>query len=317
MNRRSFGQTGLQVHPICLGGNVFGWSADEATSFKVLDAYVQAGGNFIDTADVYSRWVPGHHGGESETILGRWLKRMGQREELVIATKVGMEVAEGKGLSRKHILKAVERSLNRLQVDTIDLYYAHQDDPSTELDETLEAFDELVRQGKVRAVAASNYTAERLEKALMLARSKNYKGYTGLQVSYNIVDRSVYEGALESLCSSEGLGVVGYYSLAAGFLSGKYREGQPLPSTPRAQGVESRYMNPHGFHVLHTLEKVAEQLGATIAQASLAWVLARESMTGPIVSGSTPEQVEEFMKAADLRLSSEALYLLDNASKVS
>jgi aryl-alcohol dehydrogenase-like predicted oxidoreductase len=315
MNRRSFGQTGLQVHPICLGGNVFGWSADEGTSFKVLDAYIQSGGNFIDTADVYSRWVPGHHGGESETVLGRWLKRMGQREELVIATKVGMEVAEGKGLSRKHIHKAVEHSLNRLQVDYIDLYYAHQDDPSTDLDETLEAFDELVRQGKVRNVAASNYTAQRLERALQLAKDKSYRGYTGLQVSYNIVARSVYEGDLESLCSSEGLGVVGYSSLASGFLTGKYREDQPLPSSPRAQNVKNLHMNPHGFRVLHTLEKVAEQLGATIPQVALAWVLARQSMTGPIVSGTTPEQVHEFMKAADLRLSNEAIYLLDNASQ--
>jgi aryl-alcohol dehydrogenase-like predicted oxidoreductase len=314
MNRRSFGQTGLQVHPICLGGNVFGWSADEATSFKVLDAYVHAGGNFIDTADVYSRWVPGHHGGESETILGRWLKRMGQHEELVIATKVGMEVAEGKGLSHKHIHQAVERSLQRLQLDTIDLYYAHQDDAQTPLEETLEAFDDLIQKGKVRAVAASNYTAQRLGRALEIAREKGYRGYTGLQVSYNLLERQVYEGDLESLCSSEGLGVVGYYSLAAGFLSGKYREGEPLPSSPRAQGVKNKYMNAHGFRVLHTLEKVAEQLGATVGQVALAWGLSRPSMTGPIVSGTTPEQVQEFMRATELRLSPEALYLIENAS---
>lgn len=314
MNRRSFGPSGLQVHPICLGGNVFGWTIDQATSFKVLDAYVHAGGNFIDTADVYSRWVPGHHGGESETILGHWLKRT-RRDELVIATKVGMDMPDGKGLGTKHIHHSVENSLKRLGVDHIDIYYAHLDDASTPLEETMEAFDGLIKQGKIRTVAASNYTAPRLEQALRIAREKGYKPYSGLQVSYNIVDRGVYEGDLESVCSSEGLAVVGYYSLAAGFLSGKYREDQPLPSSPRAEGVKAKYMNPHGFRVLHTMEKVAEQLGATVGQVALAWVLSRPSMTGPIVSGTSPEQVAEFMGAADIRLSSEALFLLDQASK--
>lgn len=311
---RAFGRSNIQVHPICLGGNVFGWTADEATSFKVLDAYHREGGNFIDTADVYSRWVPGNHGGESETVIGHWLKQKGIRSEMVIATKVGMAVAEGSGLSRKHILQGVEASLKRLNTDYIDIYYAHLDDEATPLEESLEAFDSLKQQGKIRAVACSNYSATRLARALATARDKGYQPYEGLQVSYNLAARRIYEGELESLCESENLGVVSYYSLASGFLSGKYRPDQPLPHSPRAEGVKGQYMNDAGFHLLSVMDKVAAELGASLSQLALAWVLARPSMSGPIVSGSSPEQVEEFMGATRLRLSPEVLMLLDQAS---
>jgi aryl-alcohol dehydrogenase-like predicted oxidoreductase len=251
MRTRILGRSGIEVGPLALGGNVFGWTIDEAASFKILDAFAASGLNLIDTADVYSVWVPGHTGGESETIIGNWLKRSGARGRVVIATKVGIEIAPGeKGLSRTHILRSVEQSLNRLRTDVIDLYQAHQDDPRTPLEETLGAFGELVAQGKVRAIGASNYTAARLAEALTVSREEGLPRYESLQPDYNLVDRAGYEAELEPLCAREGLGVIPYYSLAAGFLTGKYRTQADLSKSARGAKVGKSYLNERGLRVL-------------------------------------------------------------------
>jgi aryl-alcohol dehydrogenase-like predicted oxidoreductase len=260
MTLRNLGRTDLCVSPLCLGGNVFGWTADEAASFEVLDAYVAGGGNFIDTAEVYSRWVPGHMGGESEAILGRWLRSRKNRDRVVIATKVGApmgDAPEQKGLSRRRILEAVDDSLRRLQTDVIDLYQAHFDDAETVLDETLSTFDDLIKEGKVRHVGASNYTAPRLKEALETAQRLGLRPYETMQPEYNLLDRDQYEGELQALCVERELGVITYYSLASGFLSGKYRKGQPLPASSRAASVQRAYMNARGFRVLTVLDSVA------------------------------------------------------------
>ncbi len=257
MKTRQLGNSGLQVGPLAFGGNVFGWTADEAASFKLLDTFVAAGFNLIDTADVYSRWVSGHQGGESETILGRWLKHSGKRGQVVIATKVGMEMGPTeKGLSRAYVLQAVERSLQRLQIDSIDLYQAHKDDETTPLEETLGAFADLIKQGKVRAIGASNYTAERLAQALRVSKENRLPRYECLQPLYNLSDRAPYEEALEPLCVKEGLGVIPYYSLAAGFLTGKYRSEADLAQSQRGKTVK-KYLNDRGQRILAALDVVA------------------------------------------------------------
>jgi aryl-alcohol dehydrogenase-like predicted oxidoreductase len=307
MQTRTLGKTDLQVAPICLGANVFGWTVDEATSPAVLDAYFEAGGNFIDTANVYS-------GGQSEMIIGRWMKELGNRDNMVVVTKVGMKAGPGpedQGLSRLHINASIEASLRRLQTDHVDLYLAHRDDPDTPLDETLEAFDRLVQEGKVRYVGASNYGAERLAEALRTSGSRGFARYVCLQPRYNLVTRADYEGELEALCQREGLGVITYSSLASGFLSGKYHRGEPLPPSARAANVQTRYMNDHGFAVLDALERVAKARGVTDTQVALAWILANPSVTAPIASGSSPAQVRELMGAADLRLTPEEIAALD------
>lgn len=318
MNLRDLGRTGLRVSPLCLGGNVFGWTADEAASFAVLDAYVEGGGNFIDTAESYSRWVSGHHGGESETILGRWLKRRGSRDGLVIATKVGApmgDAPEQKGLSRRRILDAVEGSLRRLQVDAIDLYQAHFDDPDTPLDETLATFDELVKSGKVRHIGASNYTAERLQSALDTADRLELRPYETMQPEYNLLDRDQFEGPLQQLCRDQGLGVLTYFSLASGFLTGKYRPDRPLPSSGRAQKVQDTYMNERGFRVLDALDAVAAEAGATVADVALAWVMAQPGVTSAIASATSPEQVRDLLAATRLRLDESQLRRLTDAGR--
>lgn len=313
MRMRTLGRSRIEVGPLALGGNVFGWTIDEAASFKVLDAFVAAGLNLIDTADVYSAWAPGNKGGESETIIGNWLKKSGNRSRVVIATKVGMEIAGEKGLSRAHILRSVERSLNRLQTDVIDLYQAHKDDPDTPLDETLGAFGELVAQKKVRAIGASNYTAARLEEALRVSREQGLPRYETLQPDYNLVDRAGYEADLEPLCRREGLGVIPYYSLAAGFLTGKYRTEADLSKSTRGSKVKSSYLNERGLRVLAAVDAVASDLKVGPAQVALAWLMARPGITAPIASATTPAQLDELVAAVRLELGPDAIEKLNAA----
>ena len=305
------GNTSLDIFPLCLGGNVFGWTADERQSFAVLDAYSAAGGNFIDTADVYSAWVPGHAGGESETILGRWMAERRNRERMVIATKVGM-LGALKGLSARTIRAAAEDSLRRLQTDRIDLYYAHADDAATPLEETLRAFDSLVREGKVRHIAASNYSAPRLAEALAVSSRLGLARYVALQPHYNLVHRAEYEEALAPLCSREGLSCFPYYALASGFLSGKYRSGSKVESARAA--AASKYLDDRGRRLLGTLDAVAAGRGTTVAAVSLAWLLTRPAVAAPIASARTPEQLAELLPAVSLRLADDEKKRLDDAS---
>jgi aryl-alcohol dehydrogenase-like predicted oxidoreductase len=314
MKTRSLGRSGIEVGPLALGGNVFGWTIEEAASFQVLDAFVASGLNLIDTADVYSVWVPGHTGGESETIIGNWLKKSGARGRVVIATKVGIEIAPGeKGLSRAHILRSAERSLNRLQVDTIDLYQAHQDDPDTPLDETLGAFGDLVAQKKVRAIGASNYSAARLAEALRVSGERGLPRYESLQPDYNLVDRAGYEAELGPLCVREGLGVIPYYSLAAGFLTGKYRTAADLAKSARGAKVGKSYLNERGLRILGAVDAVAADLKVSQAQVALAWLIARPGITAPIASATTPAQLDDLVAATRLALDADAIARLDAA----
>jgi len=315
MKMRTLGRSGIEVAPLALGGNVFGWTIDEAASFRVLDSFVAQGLNLIDTADVYSIWVPGNKGGESETIIGKWLKQSGNRSRVVIATKCGLEIAPGvKGLSRAHIFKSAEQSLNRLQVDTIDLYQAHQDDPDTPLEETLGAFAELVSQKKVKAIGASNYSAARLADALRVSKELGLPRYEMLQPNYNLCDRADFEKELEPLCLREGVGVIPYYSLAAGFLTGKYRSEADLAKSARGAKVKKNYLNERGLRVLAALDKVAGEYRVPQAQVALAWLMARPSITAPIASATTPTQLEELAAATRLQLNPEAIASLDAAS---
>jgi len=310
---RQLGKSGLAVGPLAFGGNVLGWTADETTSFKVLDAFVAAGLNLIDTADVYSRWIPGHHGGESETILGNWMKSRGNRSRVIIATKVGVEMAQGEqGLSRAYILRAVDRSLARLKTDYIDLYQSHRDDPNTPLEETLGAYADLMRAGKVRAIGASNFTAERLSAALAASSAHGLPRYEALQPWYNLYDRSSFEGELAALCRREQLGVVSYFSLASGFLTGKYRTEADLAGRARAYRVKDM-MNERGSRILAALDEVARELNASPAQVSLAWLIAR-GVTAPIASATNVEQMQELAGSVRLTLGADALAALDEAS---
>lgn len=315
MESRKLGNSGLTIAPLAFGGNVFGWTADEATSFKLLDGFVGAGLNFIDTADVYSRWHPGNQGGESETIIGKWLKQRGNRSKVVIGSKVGIEMPKGgKGLSRKWITEEVENSLRRLQTDYIDLYMSHRDDPETPLQETLETYASLIKQGKVRAIGASNYTAARLKEALTASRQHGLPRYETLQPQYSIVERAEFEGDLEQLCLEEKIGVICYYSLASGFLTGKYRTKADLQNRARGSRVE-KYLNAQGERVLAALDAVAARYNAKPSQVALAWLIARPSITAPIASATSPEQLQEIIRAPDLKLDQAALDQIDVASK--
>jgi aryl-alcohol dehydrogenase-like predicted oxidoreductase len=314
MKLRPFGRSGLQVSPLCLGGNVFGWTADEAASFALLDRFVEAGGNFVDTANVYSRWVPGHQGGESESVIGRWLKQRGGRDRVVIATKVGMDMPGlGPGLAPALIERGVEDSLRRLQTDRIDLYYAHSDDPKTPLRDTLEAFDRLVKAGKVRAIAASNYSAERLEEALAVSAREGYARYEGLQPQYNLIDRQPFESTLAPVCLRHGLGVATYYSLASGFLSGKYRRPEDIEGRPRS-GALKEYANERGWRIVAALHAVAERLSSTPAAVALAWLMAQPAVTSAIASATSVKQLDELLKATELTLDAASRAELDAAS---
>ena len=312
MKQRTLGASGLSVAPIMLGGNVFGWTADEKTSFAVLDAFAAGGGNFIDTADVYSAWIPGNSGGESETLIGKWLRGRGRRDKMVIATKVGMLEGEGgQGLKASRIAAACEASLKRLQTDVIDVYFAHRDDPETPLDETLDAFDALVKAGKVRALGASNYSAERLAEALAISDRNGWARFTVLQPQYNLLKRDDYEGPLQRLAIDEMIGVVPYYGLASGYLSGKYRIPADL-SGARAAAVK-KWMDGQGPSVLAALDSVSTETGASLAAIALAWVKEQPGITAPIASASKPEQVADLITAATLTLTPDQLSRLTAA----
>jgi aryl-alcohol dehydrogenase-like predicted oxidoreductase len=310
--RNPLGSTDLQVFPLCLGGNVFGWTADEAQSFAVLDAYAEGGGNFIDTADSYSAWVLGHAGGESETILGRWMQERGNRERTIVATKVG-QMPGLDGLSAATIRQAAEDSLRRLGTDRIDLYYAHRDDPKTPLEETLRAFDELVKAGKVRWIAASNYSAERLAEALAISEREGLARFAALQPHYNLVERPEYEGPLQELCRREALACLPYFSLAKGFLTGKYRPGTEVDSE-RARGARA-YLNDKGLAVLAALDEIAAAHEAPVAAVALAWLLAQPTVAAPIASARTPEQLAEILPSVELRLAPDEVERLTRASE--
>jgi len=314
MKTRKLGGSGLEVSPICLGGNVFGWTADEPRSFAVLDAFVDAGFNFVDTADVYSRWAPDHRGGESETVLGHWFKRSGHRKKVILATKVGIELApDKKELSTAYILREVEDSLQRLQTDYIDLYQSHIDDATVPLEETLGAYDQLIKEGKVRAIGASNYRAERLVEALDIAKESGLPRYECLQPHYNLYERAAYEQDLEPLCLKEGIGVIPYFALASGFLTGKYRSESDLAQGPRGQMVK-KYLVDRGFRILAALDEVATKLHATPGKVAIAWLIARPSVTAPIASATSVEQLKELVEAANLQLDPASIQTLNEAS---
>jgi aryl-alcohol dehydrogenase-like predicted oxidoreductase len=313
---RPLGRSGLAVAPLAFGGNVFGWTADEARSFALLDAFVADGFNLIDTADVYSRWAPGHQGGESETVIGRWLAaRPGVRARVVIATKVGMDMGDGrKGLRPEWIRQAVDDSLRRLQTDRIDLYQAHTDDAETPLAETLGAFAELIKAGKVRAIGASNYSAPRLQQALQTSAELGLPRYETLQPLYNLVDRAAYEAELQPLCVREGLGVINYFGLARGFLSGKYRSEADLAKSPRGPGVQQIAFNERGWRVLAALDAAAARLNAPLAAVALAWQMRQPGIVAPIASATSLAQWRELAAAATLELPADVADALTQAS---
>ena len=316
MQMRPLGRSGLEVAPLALGGNVFGWTADEAASFAVLDGFVGEGFNLIDTADVYSRWVPGHSGGESEAVIGRWLKKSGKRNRVVLATKVGKDMGDGKvGLAPKYIRQAVDASLQRLQTDHIDLYQSHDDDANTPLEETLGAYADLIKAGKVRALGASNHTAARLAEALQTSTRHNLPRYECLQPLYNLIDREPYEAELETLCRQQQIGVINFYGLAAGFLTGKYRSAADAGKSPRGGGIVKKYLNERGHRVLDALDSAAAQHKATPAQVALAWQIARPGITAPIASATSLAQLRDIAGAARLQLDAGTIAAIDAASR--
>ena len=313
---RQLGDSGIEVPRLTFGGNVFGWTVDEKTSFSLLDALVDRGLFFIDTADVYSRWVPGNQGGESETIIGKWLKKSGKRDRIVLATKVGMELSPEKtGLKPAYIRQAVEDSLRRLQTDVIDLYQAHRDDADTPLLDSLKAFNSLIKEGKVRAIGASNYSAQRLQEALTISKSNGLARYETLQPEYNLYDREGYEGELEKVAVKHGLGVINYYSLASGFLSGKYKKPEDASKSQRGPSIVEKYLNERGKCIIEALEDVAASHDVSATQVALAWQIARPSITAPIVSATSLQQLEELVRATQLELSKQEIEELSRASK--
>jgi aryl-alcohol dehydrogenase-like predicted oxidoreductase len=315
MTKRTLGRSGISVAPLALGGNVFGWTIDEKVSFQVLDAFVDFGFDLVDTANMYSAWVPGHKGGESETIIGNWFKATGKRDKVVLATKVGMPMGDGsKGLKRDYILRSLEDSLKRLQTDHVDLYQSHKDDPETPLDETLSAYDTLIKQGKVRAIGASNYGAARLKEALQSSKEKALPFYVSLQPEYNLYERKGFEEALEPLCLEKEIGVISYFSLASGFLTGKYRSQGDLGQSPRGGGIGKKYLNERGFRILEALDEVSATHRTAPAVIALAWLIGRKSVTAPIASATSVEQLSQIVKAVDVSLSEGERARLDQAS---
>ncbi len=318
MELRELGKSGIKARPLALGTNVFRWTVDDTMAFKLLDAFTNAGLNLIDTADVYARWVPGNTGGESETVIGNWLKQSGKRDKVIIATKVGhtMGMGEGmKGLSKKYIMKAVEASLKRLQTDYIDLYQSHEDDPNTPIEETLEIYNILVKQGKVRAIGASNFKADRLAKSLEVSAKLGYPIYQTLQPMYNMYDRAEYEKELEPFCLKNGIGVICFYGLAKGFLTGKYRTKEDATNGAHGSRVVSNYMNERGTRILAALDEVAKQHNSNPARVALAWLMARPSITAPIASATNLTQMEDLVKSVELNLDSTSIEKLNTASK--
>lgn len=318
MEYRSLGRTGLKVSPICLGTMQFGWSSDEATAHRVLSRALDLGCNFIDTADVYSRWVEGNPGGVSEKIIGNWLQKASvRREDIVIATKVRGTMSDDpndRGLSRHHIMNAVDVSLRRLQTDYIDLYQSHAYDEHTPIEETLRAFDDLVRAGKVRYVGCSNYPAWRLMQALWRSDANNLVRYDSLQPHYNLVHRAEFERELQAVCEDQGVGVIPYSPLAAGFLTGKYRRGESLPDSDRAEGVKKRYMNDRGFNAVEKLEELGNERGASVAQMAIAWTLANPTVSSAIIGANSEQQLEDTMKGASVSLNEDEKKVLDETS---
>jgi len=313
MDMRQVGKSELRIAPLMLGGNVFGWTADEATSFRILDAFVDAGFNAVDTADVYLPRPPGHVGA-SETVIGKWFKASGKRDKVMLATKLGMPMGEGKqGLSAKYMVEAVEASLQRLQTEVIDLYQAHRDDPNTPQEETLEAFGKLVQQGKVRAIGASNFEPARLASALDISEKQGLPRYETLQPLYNLYDRKGFEAGLQQLCVERQVSVIPYYGLASGFLTGKYRSEADFSKSPRG-GNMSRYLNDRGLKILAALDEVSAARGATLAQVALAWLMAQPSLAAPIASATSVEQVQDLATAVEVKLSADDLARLDAAS---
>lgn len=315
MNKRELGRSGIQVPTLTFGGNVLGWTVDQSTSFSLLDALLDYKLNFIDTADVYSRWAEGNSGGESETIIGNWFKKSGKRDQIILATKVGKPMGEGKvGLSPRYIKQAVEASLTRLQTDYIDLYQSHDDDADTPLAETMATFDALIKEGKVRAIGASNYSAPRLSEALKVSQDNGLARYETLQPLYNLYDRKVYEDDLEKVVLDNGLGVINFFALASGFLTGKYRTQSDASKSQRGSQVVEKYLNDRGLKILAALDQVAEKQGAKPGQIALAWQIARPSVTAPIVSATSLQQLDELAKAADLTLDDADILTLNEAS---
>ena len=315
MEKRKLGHSSLEFAPIAFGGNVFGWTADEATSHKLLDAFVDAGFSFVDTADVYSRWAPGHKGGESEVVIGSWFRKdPAKRAKVQIATKCGMEMPnEGQGLSRAHIKKSVDASLKRLNTDYVDLFQSHRDDKDTSQEETLSTYDELIKAGKIRFIGASNFEAPRLAEAAKIAKEKGLPAYVSLQPHYNLLERPLFEGALEDQCVKEGLGVIPYWPLAAGFLSGKYRSEADLGKSPRGQGVK-KYLNDKGIAVLNALDAAAKKHNTSNVTVALAWIMQRKSITAPIASATNLQQLKDLFAAPALKLDAESVAALDKAS---
>lgn len=314
MQHRSLGQSALSIAPLMLGGNVFGWSADEATSHRLLDAFVDAGFNAIDTADSYSRWVPGHKGGESETVIGNWLKKSGKRAKVVIATKVGSDMGQGKCLKKDYILKSAEESLKRLGIDTIDLYQSHFDDEVTPVEEMLEAYGALIKAGKVRAIGASNLSPARLKASFEASRKHGLPSYETLQPNYNLYDRAGYEKDYAPIAVAEKLGVIPYYALASGFLTGKYKSKEDAEKSPTRGGKVKNYFDARGVAILKALDAVAKARSATPAQVALAWLMAQPTITAPIASATTLDQLHDILGAAELSLSKEDMASLDMAS---
>lgn len=314
MEKRSLGSSGILVAPLAFGGNVFGWTVDEKKGFDLLDAFVDGGLNLIDTADVYTRWVPGGTGGESEKIIGAWMKARGNRDKVVIATKVGMEMGpKDKGLSKRWIMAAVEDSLRRLQTDYIDLYQAHTDDTAAAQEETAAAFGDLVKAGKVRVLGASNFSGERLASSVKVSASLGLPRYQTLQPHYNLYERAGFESDAQPVCVAQGIGVIPYFPLASGFLSGKYRSQDDLTKSARGGGM-TKYMNPRGFRILDALDNVAARYGVKPASVALAWLMQRPAVVAPIASATSREQLADLVKAAELKLDAAAVAALDHAS---
>lgn len=314
MEKRKLGNSDLFVYPITFGGNVFGWTIDEQKSFEILDGFTAAGFNFIDTADSYSHWAPGNKGGESETIIGKWMASRKNRDQVIIATKVGsIPGSTKKSLAKDYILKCVDESLTRLKTDYIDLYQSHYDDPETPIEDTLEIYDQLIRAGKIRWIGASNFSADRLTEALATAQRLNLPKYQTLQPEYNLYKREGYEKELEPVVLNNGLGVINYYALASGFLSGKYRSAADQDKSLRGGGMKY-YLNERGFKILKALDQVSEQYNANLASIALAWLIARPSVTAPIASVTNLSQLDDLIKAANIRLNTEDIAILDEAS---
>jgi aryl-alcohol dehydrogenase-like predicted oxidoreductase len=313
MQKRRVGRSELEVAPLMLGGNVFGWTLDEKGSFAILDSFTAAGFNFVDTADVYSRWAPGNKGGESETVIGNWMRSRGNREQVIIATKGGGDMGQGKNITKKYILSAAEASLSRLQTDYIDLYQTHFDVEETPVEETLEAYAQLVKEGKVRVIGASNFTAVRLKAALEASARHGYPRYESLQPQYNLLEREIFEKELEAVCLENQVGVVNYWALAAGFLTGKYRSEADLDKSPRGAGVK-KYLNQRGFRILAALDAVSARYHSTPASVALAWLIARPSVTAPIASATSIAHLDSLVAATRLSLDAEAIRQLDEAS---